>query len=59
MRERSKEHIAAWEIYGLRVAIASIRDDKANPSNNGIGLGERISPAANTLAPFIHDPGKG
>jgi hypothetical protein len=40
------EHIAVWEIYGLRVVIASLRDDVAKPSNNGlVAWGESIHPA--------------
>ena len=51
IRERTKELIAGWEIYGLRVVIASLRDDVAKPSNNGIGLGREHSSSRPTLSP--------
>lgn len=62
VREWTKEHIAVWEIYGLRVVIASLRDDVAKPSNNGlVAWGESIHPAGQHSRPDHHDPtcGKG
>jgi hypothetical protein len=55
IRERTKEHIAGWEIYGLRVVIASIRDDVAKTSKQWDWPGAREHSSSRPIRPDLEE----